>query len=165
MDVTTTQGAAATGGIMGFLAAMGIVFMICLIAYYVLMVIAYWKIFKKAGKAGWRSIIPFLNTYDIYEIAWSKKMAAINLVLFVVTIILNAINTNINNGILGVIITILAIALIVIGIIYCFKLSKAFGHGIGFGFGILFLSTIFYLILGFGKSEYVGNDDTNSPAV
>ena len=65
MDVTTTQGAAATGGIMGFLAAMGIVFMICLIAYYVLMVIAYWKIFKKAGKAGWRSIIPFLNTYDI----------------------------------------------------------------------------------------------------
>lgn len=37
-----------------------------------------------------------------------------------------------------------------------FKLAKAFGKGTGFGFGLLFLNTIFILILGFGDAEYIG---------
>ena len=36
------------------------------------------------------------------------------------------------------------------------KMAKAYGQGTGFGFGILFLKPIFYMILGFGDSEYIG---------
>ena len=45
---------------------------------------------------------------------------------------------------------------IVVGIMVNFKLAKAFGKGTGFGFGLLFLNTIFILILGFGDTKYVG---------
>ena len=37
-----------------------------------------------------------------------------------------------------------------------FKLAKAFGQGVGFGFGLLFLNPIFVAILGFGNAEYIG---------
>ena len=45
---------------------------------------------------------------------------------------------------------------LVFGIMLYFKLAKAFGHGAGFGFGLLFLNPIFILILAFDSSEYVG---------
>lgn len=41
------------------------------------------------------------------------------------------------------------------------KLSKAFGHGIGFTLGLIFLSPIFMLILGFGNSQYIGKKQIN----
>ena len=41
-------------------------------------------------------------------------------------------------------------------IILVFRLAKSYGKGIGFGLGLLFLSTIFMLILAFGKAQYVG---------
>ena len=37
-----------------------------------------------------------------------------------------------------------------------FRLAKSFGKGIAFGFGLLFLNTIFMLILAFGGAQYVG---------
>ena len=36
------------------------------------------------------------------------------------------------------------------------KFAKAFGKGIGFGIGLVFLNTIFVLILGLGDAEYIG---------
>ena len=35
-------------------------------------------------------------------------------------------------------------------------LSKSFGYGVGFTLGLLFLSPIFVLILGFGDAKYIG---------
>ena len=40
-----------------------------------------------------------------------------------------------------------------------YKLSKAFGHGVGFTVGLFFLRPIFLLILGFGGSVYLGKQD------
>lgn len=48
------------------------------------------------------------------------------------------------------------IAAIVLSIIQCIRLSKAFGKGVGFTFGLIFLSPIFLLILGFGNDKYIG---------
>ena len=44
------------------------------------------------------------------------------------------------------------------------KLAKAFNQSTAFIFGLLFLSPIFQMILGFGKAEYVGpeNNTTNT---
>ena len=43
---------------------------------------------------------------------------------------------------------------IILSIVLKFKLSKVFGRGVLFGFGLLFFPLIFMSILGFGISEY-----------
>ena len=58
---------------------------------------------------------------------------------------------------LMLLVAILSIALFVIGIMYCYNVSKSFGHGAGYTLGLIFLSPIFLLILAFGKSQYVGH--------
>jgi len=45
---------------------------------------------------------------------------------------------------------------IVIWIIVSIDLAKSFGKGTGFALGLIFLSVIFILILGFGDARYVG---------
>jgi hypothetical protein len=45
---------------------------------------------------------------------------------------------------------------IVVWIILLVDMSKSFGHGVGFALGLIFLSWIFWLILGFGDSRYMG---------
>jgi hypothetical protein len=46
---------------------------------------------------------------------------------------------------------------VVILVILSFDLARVFGHGAGYGLGLLLLSIIFYPILGFGSSRYVGS--------
>lgn len=106
------------------------VYAILSLAISVLTLVAMWKLFVKAGRAGWKCLIPFYNTYCLYDIAWGNGW--LFLLMFV-----PCVN-------------------IVVGIMMLFKLAKAFGQGTGFGFGLLFLNTIFILILGFGSAEYVG---------
>ena len=49
---------AALNAALGFLGT----FWLLLVAFLVLNIVANWKIFTKAGQAGWASIIPFYNT-------------------------------------------------------------------------------------------------------
>ena len=42
---------------------------IFLIAYLVLYLVSLWKLFKKAGKKGWESLIPYYSTYVLIEIS------------------------------------------------------------------------------------------------
>lgn len=130
-------------------------YLIISLIWYIIMVIANWRIFTKAGEAGWKSIIPFLNTYVLFKIAWNIKMFWIMLG----TLIAGSICTSIageQGGVLAIIGAVFSLASCVIGIISVHKLSKSFGHGIGFTLGLLFLSPIFTLILGLGSSEYIG---------
>jgi hypothetical protein len=43
------------------------------IAYYVLLMVACWKVFEKAGEKGWKAIIPIYNEYITYKIAGIKN--------------------------------------------------------------------------------------------
>ncbi|MBQ1546893.1 MAG: hypothetical protein IIZ61_00725 [Lachnospiraceae bacterium] len=101
----------------------------CLI-FYVLLVVAYWKMFTKADVAGWLSIIPIVNMYFLFKIAWGKGLLFLLLIIPIVNI--------------------------VIYFILCIKTAKAYGQGTGFGIGLFLLPNIFTLILGFGSAEYVG---------
>ena len=125
------------------------------IIIYILLVIANWKIFTKAGEAGWKSIIPFLNAYVIFKISWNVKMFWIMMGTLVGGSVLASIAGE-DGGVLAIIAAILSIASIVIGVIDIYKLSKSFGHGIGFTIGLILFSPIFTLILGFGSSQYIG---------
>lgn len=95
-----------------------------------IMVVAMWKIFEKAGIEGWKAVIPFYNIYVAYKITWGNGWICLLLVVPVVGIITALVTS--------------------------YKMAKAFGHGIGYTFGLIVLPYIFAPVLGFGKDEYVG---------
>lgn len=107
-----------------------IVYWLFMMALCVFMIVAMWKVFVKAGKPGWACIVPFYSQYCMFDMAfgngWLFLLSFVPCVNFVIAVMLY------------------------------FKLAKAFGQGVGFGFGLLFLSPIFLAILGFGNAEYVG---------
>lgn len=100
------------------------------IAVAVLSIVALWKIFEKAGEPGWAAIIPFYNLYVLFKITWGSGWKFLLLLI--------------------------PIANLVIAIITMVKLAKAFGKSGGFAVGLIFLSVIFYYILAFDSSTYIG---------
>ncbi|MBQ6557847.1 MAG: hypothetical protein IJL81_00600 [Clostridia bacterium] len=156
-----TQKEAAAIGIIGMLAAMGAAIFVCSLIWYVLQVIARWKIFTKAGEKGWKAIIPVYNEFVMYKISWKTMFFWIMFALAVAGSIVSSLaGTGQNaNGILLFLAFVLLIADCVIGIIQLHNLSKAFGHGAGFTVGLVLLNPIFMLILAFGSSEYKGIQD------
>jgi hypothetical protein len=89
-----------------------------------------WVIFSKAGKPGWAAIIPIYNTITFLHVIGRSGWW---ILIFFVPVV-------------GWI----------FALIFVHELSKAFGHGIGFTLGLIFLSFIFIPILAFGGSKYVG---------
>lgn len=114
----------------GLLALFGGAYLMILLVLMVIYIIANWRIYTKAGQPGWGAIIPFYSQYLLFKIAWGNGW----LFLLMFVPIVNA----------------------VVGLITLYKLCVAFGHGVGFFFGMFFLSPIFTLILAFGSSEYQG---------
>ena len=110
------------------------------------MLISMWKIFKKAGKPGWASIIPIYNIYTMIQIA---KLPTYYLLLFIIPIA-----------------NIYAMFKIYI------ELAHKFNKSTGFGVGLIFLSVIFFPMLAFGDATYedsiietnnnVPNNNTNN---
>lgn len=89
-----------------------------------------WRIFVKAGKPGWAAIIPIYNVLVELEIVGRPWYWLLLMFIPVVDIVL--------------------------AIIVLFRMAKVFGHSVGFGFGLLFLSFIFLPILAFDQSTYLG---------
>jgi len=114
-------------------------FMLIPLATVAVQIIATWKIFQKAGKEGWESIVPFYNMYILYEITWGNGL--LFLLLFV------------------------PLGNLVITVATTFKLAKVFNQELGFGFGLLFLPVVFYPLLGFGDAEYTKPDATGKKGV
>ncbi len=125
------------------------------IVFAVLSIVANWRIFTKAGEAGWKSIIPIYNGYICYKIAWKTTMFW---VVFIMGFVAGICYTMAGNAVVLAIALILVLAAGVISIIYNVKLAKAFGKGAGFAVGLIFLGPIFQLILAFGSAQYVGAD-------
>lgn len=120
MDYSPTTDAAA-GGI-------GAGMMMVYVALLVLAIVGMWKLFTKAGKPGWASLIPIYNTCVLIDIA-GKPMWWILLML-------------------------IPVVNIVIGILVMIGLAQNFGRGAGTAIGLIFLPNIFMLILAFGSAEY-----------
>lgn len=106
--------------------------------WYILIVIAQWKIFTKAGEAGWKCLIPIYNFIILFKISGLSPWLVLVYLL-------------------GFIPVVGSIICLVISIILWYKLSCSFGHGAGYTVGLIFLNPIFLMILGFGSSEYVGS--------
>ena len=123
--------------------------------WYIIMIIANWKIFTKADQPGWMSIIPILNNYILFKISWSTKMFWAMIGSGVLGGIFNSLAGD-QGGIFLYLAFFFYLVMMIICLVDVHKLSKSFGHGLGFTLGLLFLSPLFTLILGLGKSEYIG---------
>lgn len=97
---------------------------------FIAVIAGYWKVFEKAGQPGWAALIPFYNVIVMLKIIgkpwWWLLLLLIPIVNFVI-------------------------------LIWMFNLlSKSFGKGEGFTVGLVLLTAIFILILGFGDARYQG---------
>lgn len=130
---------------------MWLVILLVLLVVMVLEILAYWMIFRKAGEAGWKSLIPFYSTYTEYKLVWNEKMFFLWLAIAVVAFISRFIPGP------GAFLTSAAsLGMSVMYILVSIKMSYSFGHGVGYALGLIFLPPIFLLILAFDDSRYIG---------
>lgn len=107
----------------------------------IVLIVADWKIYTKAGYEGWKSIIPIYNTYILYEIAFGMGNGMSWFAAWLISSVLSFI-------------PFVFIIPFAINIIVYYRLSKCFGKGIGFFIGMLLLPVVFLPILAFGDTTY-----------
>lgn len=100
------------------------------IAASVFSVICQWKVLAKAGEPGWACLIPFYGNWCHFRSVWGSGAKMFLLLIPFVNVI--------------------------IAIMDVFKTAYAYGKSGAFGFGLLFLSPVFYAILAFDDSTYQG---------
>lgn len=134
MEAETIDYTAATvstvdaGALAGIMAFMGIYSLIVLVVTVILLV-AMWKIFVKAGKPGWAALIPIYNIVVLMEVCGRPGW--------------------------WVIWYFVPIAQIVVMVLVSLDLAKKFGKSVAFAiFGLILFPIVGYPMLGFGKSEY-----------
>lgn len=135
------------------LASLGVVLAVVFV-WYVLQVIAYWRIFAKAGEPGWKSLIPVYNDYVMFKIVWQPKFFWVTLLVSFVSSFL--FNYGEPGSALVTVSYLLFFVAAAFEVVCIYKLSKAFGHGVPFAVGLFFLAPIFRLILAFSGDTYQG---------
>lgn len=96
----------------------------------ILVIVAWWRMFEKAGQVGCLAFIPIVNTILLLQIAGKPWWWILLLLIPFVNIIV--------------------LIVVMIG------LAEAFGQGPLFAIGLIFLPFIFFLILGLGPAQYLG---------
>ena len=106
----------------------GTVWFIC--GLIVVMIATIWRIFTKAGEAGWKCLLPVYGAIVFQRILGRPGWWVFLMLIPVVNL--------------------------VVALIECFDLARVFGKGIGHALGLIFLGPVFAMILAFGPARYVG---------
>lgn len=117
-----------------------------------LIIMAVWRIFKKAGRHGWEGLIPIYNFFCalivIFGDQWGKY-----LLFYIGFIVLEFFLS----AALGLnVFTIIILYILGLGIVLKLgiTISRRFGHGWGYAILQLFIPLLFILIYGWGKDQY-----------
>lgn len=145
--MTETEAISTVAGVL-----VGFVLIVLLIALAVSLVIliAKWKAYSKAGEQGWKVLIPIYNQYTLCKIVGVSPWWI--LIVFIGTLL---------NGIPFIGSLISLAASIYFLILLNVSVAKAYGKDAGFAVGLILLPIVFWPILGFGKAEFVGADPMN----
>ncbi len=100
------------------------------IAVIALMLVSMWKLFVRAGKPGWASIVPLYNNIVMLEIAGKPIWWFFMLFIPIVNI--------------------------VFAFLTLYHFSKAYGKAEGFSIGVALLSIVFLPMLAFSDARYQG---------
>lgn len=119
--------------------------LIIVIALVILMIIANWKYYKKAGRGGWESIIPFYNKWVLVEIA------GLNWWWFLLLIASNIISIIFGASIPGLQ-TFAHIAVIFASLTCNYNISKKLHQDIGFAILLTIFPIVMIPIVAFSKS-------------
>ena len=107
-----------------------VLWLVSVVVIWVLIGLPMYGIFMKADKPGWAGFVPIYNMVVMLEI--------------------------VGRPVWWLLLYFIPIVNVVILIIVLLDLARSFGKGTGFAIGLIFLSWIFMLILGFGSATYQG---------
>lgn len=127
-DATYTSYDMVDSAAVGAMAGFSIGYMLVCLIVGIFAIVCMWRIFAKAGKPGWASIIPVYNTIVMLQIAGMSPWM--------------------------VLLMLVPVANVVVMILMYVNLAKAFGKSGGFVAGLILLNLIFMGILAFGDAEY-----------
>jgi hypothetical protein len=104
---------------------------------YVIVIVASWKVYVKMGRQGWECIVPFYNVFVLFQSLYGNgwKMFLLLIPFYNIYVMIKL----------------------------WIDLAKAFGEGVGFALGLLFVNPVFMAILGFGNDTFTA--PTGSAAV
>ena len=122
-----------------------VIYMLFVVAVYVITVIGLWKMYVKAGRPGWAAIIPVYNWWVWVEIIERPRWW---FWVLVGSVLLSWV------PIVGIV---LSIAMFVLYQLGCLDMAKRFGQGTGYGIGLWLLPFVFAPILGFGSARFQGS--------
>ncbi len=109
-------------------------FIIAYLVFFLLYVIAAWRIFSKGGCPGWGIFVPIYNVYCLFRLLFGKGWLFLLLLVPLVNVL--------------------------VALILPFRLGAVFSDGVGSGFalglGFLFLPMLFILLVGLGRFPYHG---------
>jgi hypothetical protein len=128
LPLITTKPAAPASASSALTAMLGGGMLAPILLIFVILIVSFWKIFRKAGEAGWKGVIPIYNMFVLIKIAGKPWWWFLLLLVPLVNM--------------------------VIGILLSIALAKRFDQGTLFGLGLAFFGFIFYPVLAFGKATY-----------
>ena len=103
-------------------------YVLFMLATLVFCIIGEWKMLEKAGEHGWAVLIPFYGLYVMSKVAFGNGWFMLLQFIPCVGIIVNFAQF--------------------------YKIGKRFGKGTAFNIGLIFLTPVFMMILGFDDSTY-----------
>jgi len=116
----------SSAGIFG--GVFGVCYGLFMFAVAILILVAMWKVYQKAGKPGWAAIVPIYNILVLLEIVGKPWW-------WLLLMFIPFVN-------------------IVIMILVYLELATVFSKGTGFGCGLILLPFVFVPMLAFGDAQY-----------
>lgn len=126
--------------ILGAYISIIMVVLIASLLFGILSIIGHWRVFSKAGEPAWGAIIPFFNSYLLHKITWGNGW------VFLAPLLLSFFGALTIGDWFGGFLSLLSL---VFSCITSYKLSVAFGKGLGFAVGLILLPWLFICILAF----------------
>ncbi len=105
-------------------------FFIFILVLSILIIVAQWRIYEKAGQPGWAALIPIFNFYILLKIVGKPGWWVVWVIVPLANLVVAIWTTNL--------------------------LSKSFGKDEAFTIMLIILPWVFYPLLGFGNAEYLG---------